>query len=110
LKEIAMKTFIIATILSVGVLLRPGMVPAAHDTRFSDNEATAVGLKEFHTSANILLAGDLEELRGAGIIDCYEYFDGDFDLHQMCCLNLWLFKICGDINISAVQRLVGSLF
>jgi hypothetical protein len=106
LKEIAMKTFIIVTILSVGVLLRPEMAPTVN----SDQKSTVVTIVNTnHASPTMLGGAEMRAIQGAGFLECAYYYDVDGDAHQMCCINFWLFKLCGDVNVSAAQRLIMSL-
>ena len=104
-----MKTFIIATILSVGVLLRPETATNVNGATIYSKEISTEIVEQFHPNEQPLTTDEMQSLKGAGIIECASYLDVDGDYHEMCCLNLWLFKICGDINLSAAERLIRSL-
>jgi hypothetical protein len=109
LKEIVMKTLIIATILFVGMLLRPQTVPVG-----SNGEDISVVTSSGVVSANnatieALRVDEMESARGAGIFECAGWVDQNGDKHGMCCLNLWLFRLCAEVNISDIERLVSSL-
>lgn len=104
-----MKTFIIATILSAGVLLRPALAPSGNKVLTDENTTSSFLSVTGNANANPLLKTEMETLQGGGIVECAGYIDTDGDRHEMCCLNLWIFRVCGDLNMSACQRLVSSL-
>jgi hypothetical protein len=104
-----MKTLIIATILSAGVLLRPPMAPM--ETNCQGNQK-AIAAKLASTTSGALQTLSTQEMqstRGAGILECYNWTDQNKDSHAMCCVNLWLFKICLDVNVSDIERVINSV-
>ena len=110
LKELAMKTFIIATILSVGVLLRPEMAPNINclDVKYAATTTVSIGVQT--VVPRVMERAETMSIHGGGIAECVEYYDGNNDEHQLCCLNLWFFKLCFDVNLSEVKRFISSLF
>ena len=105
-----MKTFIIATILSVGVLLRPQMAPGGNNAEIT-YATTVTSPSGIHGAAPRLLErGEAASIQGGGIAECYSYYDANYDEHGICCLNLWLFRLCVDVNVSDVGRFISSLF
>lgn len=105
-----MKTFIIATILSVGVLLRPQMAPTGNNVEISYT-TTVTSVASVHGAAPRLLErGETASIQGGGVVECYSYYDANYDEHGTCCLNLWFFRLCFDVNVSEVGRLISSLF
>jgi hypothetical protein len=104
-----MKTLIIATILSVGVLLRPQTAPV--EINRDDNQTVTMTGVVHATSATLQTLSTQEMLsaRGAGLLECYGWRDQNNDSHAMCCVNLWLFRICFDVNVSDIERAINSL-
>jgi hypothetical protein len=109
LKEIAMKTFIIATMLTAGVLLQPQTATVGRCGQIDNKATISANNTLYNTASTVLEKAEMQSLQGAGILDCYGWVDENGDRHGMCCVNLWLFRLCGDVNVSAVDRLLSSL-
>jgi hypothetical protein len=106
LKEIAMKTFMIATILSVGVLLRPDVAPPSGKMQ-DHNQIAAIGTTtQTQQTGNSLSVVEMRGAQGSGLFQCTTVLDASGDVYQSCCLNLWLFRICAEVNWSAITRLL----
>jgi hypothetical protein len=110
LKEIAMKTIIIATLLSVGVLLRPEMAPTGSDIKINDVAAIATPAGSYYAVPRILERSESESIQGGGFMFCYKWYDENLDEHGVCCLNFWIFRLCFDVNVSEAERLISSVF
>jgi hypothetical protein len=100
LKEIVMKTFIIATILSAGVLLRPEMAPGGNKAQ-TDNAAVTVAAQS-QTAQQPLDKTALNAAIG-GVISCYGEIDKNrTSVYYTCCINLWLIKICASVYLGEI--------
>jgi hypothetical protein len=104
-----MKTFIIATVLSVGILLRPQVAPMENAGQVNLKATSSLITSDQKIGSTILEKGEMQSLHGAGILECYSWVDLEGDKHGMCCVNFWLFRLCGDVNVSEVQRLISSI-
>jgi hypothetical protein len=104
-----MKTLIIAAILSVGILLRPQVAPMENSGEVNPKATNSVVVSNQKIIASVLEKSEMQSLRGAGILECYSWVDLQGDKHGMCCVNLWLFRLCGDVNVSEVERLISSI-
>jgi hypothetical protein len=100
-----MKTFIIATILSVGVLLRPQMAPASSDKQIHDQITTIGTTNRSQPAERALNDLEMKGAHGAGLAQCSHVLDASGDIYVSCCINLWLFRLCAEVNWSAVERL-----
>jgi len=101
-----MKTFIIATILSVGVLLRPEMAPTVNDMQ-CHKEITAVGAEYLaQPTATTLSHMDMERAQGSGVFECHQELSASGYIYVSCCLDLWFFRLCFEVNWSAVAALL----
>jgi hypothetical protein len=105
-KEIAMKTFIIATILSVGVLLRPEVAPAIGDMQIHNQMASMGAAIQTQPTANVLDEAEMKGAQGGGIFACHQELDASGDIYVSCCVDLWLFRVCFEVNWSAFQRMI----
>jgi hypothetical protein len=105
-----MKTIIITTLLSVGVFLRPELAPKGSDAQVDDGTKVATSAVAPSTAPRILEEGETSSMRGGGIGECYSYYDANFDEHGICCLSLWLFSLCVDVNVSEIGRFISSVF
>jgi hypothetical protein len=105
-----MKTFIIATMLTAGVLLQPQAAPMEHNGQPSATTTVATTVGENQTNARTIETTELASIRGGEAAACYTWYDENLDKHGMCCLNLWLFKVCLDVNESEIDRFLSSIF
>jgi hypothetical protein len=102
-----MKTFIIATLLSVGVLLRPGVAPVVHITQ-TDN-ATVTVADQSQTAPRPLDKTELETAVG-GVLSCFGEIDKNgTSVYYTCCINLWIIKLCGSVYLGEIPSpLIGK--
>jgi hypothetical protein len=106
LKEIAMKTFIIVTILSVGVLLRPEMAPTTGDIQ-TYNQTMCIGtLHQAQRLAVVLTGTEMMGLQGGAVAECHQEKGTNGDTYASCCIDFWLFRLCFEVNLSAIERLI----
>jgi hypothetical protein len=100
-----MKTFIITTLLVVGVSLRPQMAPTADDMRIHI-QATSIGASnQLQAAVRVLNNPEMEVARGGSLFDCDQFERSNGDTYISCCVNLWLFRLCVEVNWSELQRL-----
>jgi hypothetical protein len=93
-----MKTFIIATILSAGVLLRPQMAPTVNNQQPTLKSVDIVSVTALQESARQLADQKMNEVIGNGIFDC-EWLIEDGVVYGRCCVGFWIFKICAYIEV-----------
>lgn len=105
-----MKTIIITALLSIVVFVRPELAPKGGDAQVDDGTRVATNAVAFSTAPRILDEGETASMRGGGIGECYSYYDANYDEHGICCLSLWLFRLCVDVNVSEVERFISSIF
>ena len=98
LKEIAMKTFIIATILTVGVSLRPQAPPTAGNVEPTLKSVDLVSVAATQESPRQLVDHQMKEMIGSGLLDC-QWLIEDGRVYGRCCIGLWIFRICGYIDV-----------
>ena len=101
-----MKTFIIVTILSVGVLLRPEMAPATGDIQIHNQIAPVGTTYQTQPLAKALADTEMMGAQGGAIAECHEEKAASGDLYVSCCANFWLFRLCFEVNWSAIERLL----
>lgn len=95
-----MKTFIIATILSVGVLLRPEMAPIGNSAQ-TDNTVVTVAAQT-QTAPQPLDKTSLKTAIG-GDLSCFGEIDKNgTSVYQTCCLKLWIFRICVSVYLGEI--------
>jgi hypothetical protein len=99
-----MKAFMIIALLAAAILLRPQM------TSTTDIVAANDGTTLAHAQTRHLTPEEMGSTIGAGIVECGDYYDLDGDYHVTCCVNVWIFKICGDVNFGPAQRFINSIF
>lgn len=104
-----MKTLIIATILSAGVFLRPSLAPVENSGQDDQKMTTTSVANATCATLQTLSTQEMQSVRGSGILECYNWRDQNNDLHGMCCVNLWLFRICLDVNVSDIERFINNL-
>jgi hypothetical protein len=100
LKEIAMKTFIVVTILSVGVLLRPEMAPSGNNEQ--TNNATATVAVENHASSQGLDKTDLNAVIGGGLSCSGEIDKNGTSVYYTCCASLWIIRVCASVYLGEI--------
>ena len=101
-----MKTFIIATILSVGVLLRPEMAPSTGDIQ-TYNQITCVGrLHQAQPLARVLTGTEMVGVQGGGLVECHQEKGSNGDTYGSCCIDFWFFRLCFEVDLSAIERLL----
>jgi hypothetical protein len=100
LKEIAMKTFIIATILSVGVLLRPEMAPTGNKAQL-DNAVVTVAMQS-QTTQHPLDRTDMNAVVG-GKVSCSGEIDANgTSVFYTCCASLWIIRVCVSVYLGEI--------
>jgi hypothetical protein len=100
-----MKTFILAAVLSVGVLLRPEMAPVTSDSQPGNQTPPIGAISQAQPTASSLGAMEMSRLQGGGIVECHQSQDVGGDVYVSCCINLWLVRLCAEVNWSAVERI-----
>jgi len=96
-----MKTFIIATILSVGVLLRPQMVPHGNKAQI-DNVPVTVATQS-QTDVQPLDKADMNAVIG-GKFSCFGEIDSNgTSVYQTCCLSFWIIRVCVSVYLGEVM-------
>ena len=103
LKELAMKTFIIATVLCVGVLLRPQVAPSGVNQQENPKTEKAGVVVENENVAQPLPVEQLAGVCGAGIFDCTWLIE-DGIVYGRCCVGFWIFKVCGYIEVGPLPK------
>jgi hypothetical protein len=96
-----MKTFIIATILSAGVLLRPEMAPGGNSRQFDNAVLTAAARTQ--TSPQLLDSTDLAGAVGGGVSCFGEIEQNGTSVYQTCCFSIWIIRICVSIYIGEIM-------
>ena len=102
-----MKTFIIATLLTAGVLVRPGMAPVVDNTQTGD--AAVMVAHQSQTASQPLDKTELMAVVG-GVLSCSGEIDKNgTSVYYTCCINLWLIKICASIYLGEIPApLIGK--
>jgi hypothetical protein len=101
-----MKTFIIATLLVVGVSLRPQMAPTADNMRIH-SQATSIGASnQIQAAVRVLNNPEMETARGGSLFECNQIQYANGDIYVSCCVNLWLIRLCVEVNWSEIQRVL----
>ena len=95
-----MKTIIIATILSVGVLLRPEIAPSGNKAQI-DNAAVTVATQS-HAALQPLDKTDLNAVIGGGISCFGEIDDNGTSVYYTCCGSIWFIRICVSVYLGEV--------
>jgi len=93
-----MKTFIIVTILSVGVLLRPEMAPTVDNLQPTLKSIDMVSVTAPQESPRQLADQQMSEVIGSGLFNC-EWLIEDGRVYGRCCVGFWIFKICGYVDV-----------
>ena len=93
-----MKTIIIATILSVGIFLRPQMAPTVDNLQPALKSVDRASVAAPQESPRRLADRKMNEVIGNGIFDC-EWLIEDGRVYGRCCVGFWIFKICGYIDV-----------
>ena len=102
LKEIVMKSLIIIALLAVGVLLQPPAGQASNTM----NVKPATAMVQEQAAGKILSTSQMIQAQGAGVLECHEEVSADGDTYFSCCVNLWLFRLCFEVNWSAIERML----
>jgi hypothetical protein len=105
-----MKTYIITAILVFGALLRPQSAPTTDQGVASDRSIAVVSVDQTQTTPRALNASEMNTVVGGNLSGCYQYKGADGDTYGICCIDLWIFAVCASVNLSAVDRLVSSVF
>jgi hypothetical protein len=105
LKEIVMKTFIVVTILSVGVLLRPEMAPSGDSMQGQNYQVVAEATTQTQPAPSALNNAEMSGIQG-GLAECHEELGTNGDIYVSCCLDFWLFRLCFEVNWSAITRVL----
>jgi hypothetical protein len=102
-----MKTFIIVTILSVGVLLRPEMAPSGNYIQDQNTIAVAEVTHQAQSLARALTDAQMMGAEGGGaLVECYQAKGTNGDTYANCCIDFWFFRLCFEVNLSAIERLI----
>ncbi|MDP2883742.1 MAG: hypothetical protein Q8P51_01815 [Ignavibacteria bacterium] len=102
-----MKTTIITTLLAVGMLLRPQLMPNTVNSVIPDN-LTAIGVTQ-QATPQVLKTVEMNSAVGSGISGCYQQIAENGDRYTTCCVDFWIFAICISVNVSAIERLIPFL-
>lgn len=102
-----MKTTIVATILAVGMLLRPQPMPIADNGAIPDNPMAISATQQ--TAPQVLNSAEMNTTVGNGLTGCYQTKATNGDVYLTCCLDLWIFAICVAVNWTAVERVIPFL-
>ena len=103
-----MKTTIITTLLAVGMLLRPQLIPTTNNGAIPDNP-TAISVAQ-QATPQVLKTAEMNSAVGGGLSGCFDHRDADGDKYTTCCVSLWIFTVCLSINWSAIDRALDSVF
>ncbi|MCX6145353.1 MAG: hypothetical protein NTZ35_19275 [Ignavibacteriales bacterium] len=101
-----MKTFIVATLIVVGISLRPQTLPTLSDKQAHGQITTIGATNQYQAVARVLDDLEMKAAHGSGLFQCTTVLDASGDIYQSCCVNLWLFRLCAEVNWSAIQRLL----
>ena len=102
-----MKTFIIATILSAGVLLRPEMAPTGNYVQDQYTIAVAETTHQAQPFAKALTDAQMMGAEGGGaLVECHQVKGTNGDTYANCCIDVWFFRLCFEVNLSAIERLI----
>ncbi len=107
-KEKAMKTAIVVVFLALTLLLGPqpivtGDIPASANDQVALNVAA-----QSQSTTQPLNQAEMGAAVGGGLLGCASGKDASGDTHEICCFSLWIFSVCIDVNISAVERIIDS--
>ena len=103
-----MKHLIITAIVSLGLVAQSGIVSV--DQQANTGQAiAAVGSGAGGGSQQLSAQETRSAIGGENLTGCWGYLDLLGDMHEICCLDVWIFKICIDLNVSAAERLIKSL-
>ena len=97
--------FFAATLLAIAV--QPAASPLDQPTVGATEQIAAVGASP--SSEQLSIQEMTSAVGGENLTGCWQYADLGGDDHAICCLDLWLFSICVDVNLSAVGRAVSDL-
>jgi len=97
-----MKSLIIIALLAVGVLLQPPAGQASNTM----NVKPATAMVQEQAAGKILSTSQMIQAQGAGVLECHEEVSADGDTYFSCCVNLWLFRLCFEVNWSAIERML----
>lgn len=102
-----MKHLIITAIVSLGLVAQSGMVSIDQQMN-TGQPMVAIGPSP---SGSQQLSGQemSAAVGGENLTGCWGYIDALGDKHGICCVDLWLFKICVDVNASELERLLQAL-
>lgn len=96
-----MKTFIIATALCVGVLLRPQVAPSGLNPQENPKTEALGAFVQNENAAQLLPVEQLAGIRGAGLFDC-EWLIENNVVYGRCCAGFWIFRICIYVEVGAL--------
>jgi hypothetical protein len=102
-----MKTTIITTLLAVGMLLRPQPILTTNNGAIQDN-SMAISVAQ-QATPQVLKTVEMSSAVGGDLSGCFDQKAANGDSYTTCCVDLWLFVICGSVNWSAIERLLASL-
>jgi hypothetical protein len=101
-----MKTFIIAVILTVGIFVQPQIAPPGDRGQVTANAQAAASINVDRVDSRVLASAEMQALQGAGVLECHEELSSSGDWYVSCCADLWLFRLCVEVNWSAIQRVL----
>src|SRR5512141_3105200 len=91
-----MKTLIIATIISLGVLARPQTAPVGTGGQ------PCVGATEVRTENKGLNEADMKNA-GRGGISCFGEIDKNgTSVYYPCCRGVWIFRVCASVYLGEI--------
>jgi hypothetical protein len=96
LKEIVMKTLIIATIITVGVFLRPQMAPVGTGEQQS---GVAMVVSSENRSLN---ETEMKNTVGGGISCSGEIDKNGTSVYYTCCIGVWIFRVCASVYLGEI--------
>jgi hypothetical protein len=95
-----MKTFIIASILTVGVLLQPKMAPTGYNIQ--SDSATTIAAIENQALPQTLPDTEMNAIVGVGATCSGEIDKNGTSVYYTCCASLWIFRVCVSVYLGEV--------
>ena len=101
-----MKHLIITAIVSLGLVAQSGTVSIEQQTH-NGQAVAVVGSSPGDGSQQLSAQETRNAIGGENLTGCWAYMDAEGDIRGICCLDLWIIRICVDVNLSELKEFLG---